>query len=86
MEVIKSIEDIEIPLKNAVVTIGNFDGVHLGHQALLHMVIEKAAAIKGTSTALTFTPHPMRVLKNNDHPPLITLPEQKNGVDRTIRD
>lgn len=91
MKVIKSIEDIEIPLKNAVVTIGNFDGVHLGHQALLHMVIEKAAAIEGTSTALTFTPHPMRVLKNNDHPPLITLPEQKteliarSGIDVLIQ-
>ncbi len=80
MRILKNIEDIEIPLKNAVVTIGNFDGVHLGHQALLHTVVEKAAAIDGTSTALTFHPHPMRVLKKNDHPPLITLPEQKTEL------
>ena len=91
MKILESIESIEIPLKNAVVTIGNFDGVHLGHQALLHTVIEKATAIEGTSTALTFTPHPMRVLKRNNHPPLITLPEQKteliarSGIDVLIQ-
>jgi len=62
------------------VAIGNFDGVHIGHQALLHTVVEKAAAIDGTSVALTFDPHPMRVLKENDHPPLITLSEQKTEL------
>lgn len=80
MKVIKSIEHIEIPLKNAVITIGNFDGVHIGHQALLHTVIEKAAGINGTSVAFTFDPHPMRVLKTNEHPPLITLSEQKSEL------
>ncbi len=80
MKVFHRLEDIEIPLDNAVVTIGNFDGVHIGHQALLHTVVEKAAAIGGTSVALTFDPHPMRVLKDNDHPPLITLSEQKTEL------
>jgi riboflavin kinase/FMN adenylyltransferase len=91
MKVFKSLKDIEIPLEKAVVTIGNFDGVHLGHQALLHTVAEKAAAISGTPTAVTFNPHPIRVIKNNDHPPLITLPEQKSeliarsGIDVLIQ-
>ena len=80
MKVLRRLEDIEIPLKNAVVTIGNFDGVHIGHQALLHMVVEKAAAIGGTSVVLTFDPHPMHVLTDNDHPPLITLSEQKTEL------
>lgn len=80
MKVIRRLEDIENPPKNAVVTIGNFDGVHIGHQALLHTVVEKAAAIGGTSVALTFDPHPMRVLTDNDHPPLITLSEQKTEL------
>jgi riboflavin kinase/FMN adenylyltransferase len=60
-----------------VITIGNFDGVHIGHQALFHAVIEKADAIGGTSAAMTFEPHPIRVLKPNGHPPLITLYRQK---------
>ena len=77
MELIKHIDKIEKPFKNAVITIGNFDGVHIGHQALFHEVIEKADAIDGTSIAMTFEPHPIRVLKQNGHPPLITLYEQK---------
>jgi riboflavin kinase/FMN adenylyltransferase len=77
MELIEGIEKIVKPYKNAVVTIGNFDGVHKGHQALIKGIIEKAAAIDGTSVALTFEPHPMRVLKQNNHPPLITLYDQK---------
>ncbi len=77
MKLIKSIEEISEPFTNAVITIGNFDGVHIGHQALLHTVIERADAIKGTSVAMTFEPHPLRVLSNNNHPPLITLFGQK---------
>jgi riboflavin kinase/FMN adenylyltransferase len=77
MEMITDLSNITKPFQNAVVTIGNFDGVHLGHQALFHAVIEKADEIQGTSVAMTFEPHPIRVLKQNGQPPLITLFEQK---------
>ncbi len=77
MKVIKNLETIQEPFKNAVIAIGNFDGVHLGHQALFHEVVEKADAIGGTPIAMTFEPHPIRVLKGNGYPPLITLYEQK---------
>ncbi|MDL1981893.1 MAG: bifunctional riboflavin kinase/FAD synthetase [Deltaproteobacteria bacterium] len=77
MIIIEDINKITKPYKNAVITIGNFDGVHLGHQALFHNLIEKAIALNGTSIAMTFEPHPIRVLKKNNHPPLITLYEQK---------
>lgn len=77
MELIEHIENIKEPFKNAVITIGNFDGVHIGHQSLFHEVVEIAHTLGGTSIAMTFEPHPMRVLKQNDHPPLITLYEQK---------
>jgi riboflavin kinase/FMN adenylyltransferase len=90
MEIIDRLENIQQPFVNAVITIGNFDGVHIGHQALFHEVIEKAAAVKGTAIAMTFEPHPMRVLTQNNHPPLITLYEQKkelierSGIDVLI--
>jgi riboflavin kinase/FMN adenylyltransferase len=77
-------------LKNAVVTIGNFDGVHIGHQALFRQVIETAESIDGTSVVTTFEPHPIRVVNSNKHFPLITLYEQKaeligaTGVDTLI--
>ncbi len=77
MKIIEGIENIKEPFKDAVITIGNFDGVHIGHQALFHEVIEKADASRGTSVAMTFEPHPIRVIKQNGHPPLITLYEQK---------
>ena len=77
MNIIEDIERIDHPYKNPVITIGNFDGVHIGHQALFHQVIEKARALQGTSIVMTFEPHPARVLKQNNHPPLITLYEQK---------
>jgi riboflavin kinase/FMN adenylyltransferase len=77
MKIIDRLENITQPFKNAVITIGNFDGVHIGHQALFHEVIEKADVIGGTSIAMTFNPHPIRVLQKNNNPPLITLHEQK---------
>lgn len=91
MKIIERLEDIEVPFNQAVLTIGNFDGVHIGHQALLHTVIEKAHAIGGTAATMTFDPHPMRVLAKKEHPPLITLTEQKTellakaGIDVLIR-
>jgi len=90
MELVENIDKIEKPYKNAVITIGNFDGVHIGHQALFHEVIEKADTIGGTSIVMTFDPHPVRVLKQNGHLPLITLNEQKielienSGIDVLI--
>ncbi len=77
MDVYKNLNEIKQPFINSVVTIGNFDGVHKGHQAIFHQVIEKAEALGGTSVAITFEPHPVKVLKADDPPPLITLYEQK---------
>jgi len=80
MKIINRLDNIKEPFKNAVITIGNFDGVHIGHQALFHEVIEKADEIDGTSVAMTFEPHPMQVLEKNNQPPLITLYEQKKEL------
>ncbi len=77
MKLINNLDNIIQPYKNAVLTIGNFDGVHIGHQTLFEMVKQRAAAIDGTSIAMTFEPHPSRVLTKNGHPPLLTLYEQK---------
>lgn len=55
----------------SVLTIGNFDGVHLGHQALIHCVQERARAQNVLSALLTFRPHPLEVLRGKA-PPLLT--------------
>jgi riboflavin kinase/FMN adenylyltransferase len=90
MQHIQDLNDLRRPFDRAVITIGNFDGVHIGHQALFYEVIEKAHAIDGVSIAITFKPHPLRVLKRSASPPLITVFEQKvelierSGIDVLI--
>jgi riboflavin kinase/FMN adenylyltransferase len=76
MELIENIDQITRPFRHAVVTTGNFDGVHKGHQSLFKQVIEKTRQINGTSVAITFDPHPLRAL-GLTAPPLITRRDQK---------
>ncbi len=57
----------------AVVTIGNFDGVHLGHQALIRRVVEDARVLGAPSALITFHPHPQAVLRSHQVPILTSL-------------
>ena len=63
MEIFREIEAIDKTFPYACVTIGNFDGVHLGHQMLFAEVVQKAYRHHGTSVAVTFDPHPLQVLR-----------------------
>ncbi|MCI5226846.1 MAG: bifunctional riboflavin kinase/FAD synthetase [Candidatus Electrothrix sp. AX2] len=65
MKLFRNIQEIRHPLKRPVVTIGNFDGVHVGHQLLFHEVAIRAKQSKGTSVAITFDPHPLKILRPN---------------------
>jgi riboflavin kinase/FMN adenylyltransferase len=63
--------------KPTAVTIGNFDGVHVGHQEILRGVIERARSMDAMSAVLTFYPHPARVLRPDVAPGLLeTLPQR----------
>ncbi len=62
MKIYREINEIKEPFLNACVTIGNFDGVHSGHQQLFSRVVEKARKRGGTSIAITFDPHPLQIL------------------------
>ena len=77
MSVFYDFAQITKPLKNPVATIGNFDGVHRGHLTLFDMVKQRAAMINGESVVITFDPHPLKVMKPGNGPPLITPTEQK---------
>jgi riboflavin kinase/FMN adenylyltransferase len=63
--------------RGCAVTIGNFDGVHQGHQALIRRTVERAKEAGLPAVAVTFNPHPLRVLKGQDAPPQLISPQHK---------
>jgi riboflavin kinase / FMN adenylyltransferase len=65
------------PPRGAAVTIGNFDGVHLGHQQILRTVLDRARRNGVLAAVLTFYPHPARVLRPADAPALLETLEQR---------
>jgi riboflavin kinase / FMN adenylyltransferase len=70
------------PRKRAVVTIGNFDGVHLGHQQILHAVLDRARRADALGAVLTFDPHPARVLRPAEAPALLqTVPQRLAAIE-----
>jgi len=82
MNLIRDMESLSKPLRNAVLTIGNFDGVHRGHLALFELVKQRAKAMDGQSAVMTFEPHPVKVIKKGNGPPMITSTEQKLNLIR----
>jgi len=77
MKVFEGYKDLTQKFLNPVVTLGNFDGVHLGHQEIFSRVRERAKEIQGTSLVYTFHPHPLSVLTGERQFLTITTLEEK---------
>jgi riboflavin kinase/FMN adenylyltransferase len=75
MNVLTSLADVAA--QPSVVSIGNFDGLHLGHRAILKTVVERARALGVRSVAMTFDPHPIHFLAPDRAPKLISTLDQK---------
>ncbi len=71
MRIVRGVKNYSEQLPSPVLTLGNFDGVHLGHQAIFKKVVERAMEITGTSIAFTFEPHPLKVLAPERSPKLL---------------
>ena len=73
-----------------VLTLGVFDGLHLGHQLIMQTVVERARAVRAIPTVITFDPHPRAVLHPESAPPLLQTFDQKIeafgvlGIEQTI--
>ena len=72
MKIVRGTKNISGPFTYPVVALGNFDGVHVGHQILFKKAAEIASKKKGTSIAFTFEPHPLKVIAPEKVPPLLT--------------
>jgi riboflavin kinase/FMN adenylyltransferase len=63
--------------RSGAVAIGNFDGAHLGHAALISELVRQARLVGGPAVALTFDPHPLTLLRPGPSPPLLTTPADR---------
>lgn len=90
MKVYNSVHEIPAPIKNAVVTSGSFDGLHLGHQKIIHRINKIAKKNDGESVIFTFNPHPRHFIFPEKKFELLTSIDEKTeifkglGVDHLI--
>ena len=80
MEILKSLENLATPLGPSVVTLGNFDGVHLGHRELFRHLVKTARQNGYRSIVYTFDPHPLKFLAPDKAPLLLNTPEEKQRL------
>lgn len=77
MEIFHKLEDVPPSTSAAVVSVGNFDGVHRAHQHVIGEIVRRARELRATSAVVTFSPHPLRILRPDLAPKLITPLEIK---------
>jgi len=86
----RSIQEIPAGFCPSVAAIGNFDGVHLGHQEILSSVVAEARLLGARSVAITFSPHPEQFLRPEKAPKLLTLMDERKrllgmtGIDAVL--
>lgn len=81
MRIIRDLQELAAsPLGKTVVTLGNFDGVHLGHREIFRLVVRRARELGAVSTVVTFAPHPLKVLAPRKAPRLINTGAEKERL------
>ncbi len=90
MQVFRHLEEVPADFGPTVVSVGNFDGVHRAHQEVVRHMAERARALGGKAVVVTFEPHPLRILRPDVAPKLLTpLPAklkllEQTGVDAVL--
>lgn len=80
MQILKTLADLPESFSSCAVTLGNFDGVHLGHRELFRHLVKKAHDLDCPSVIFTFDPHPLKLLALQKAPKLINTPEEKQRL------
>jgi riboflavin kinase/FMN adenylyltransferase len=84
MKILRSISELDQLRGPLFLAIGVFDGVHLGHQAVISTSTRHALSADGTPVVVTFDPHPAKVLRPNDAPHLLTATHHKIALIRSL--
>ncbi len=84
MKIVRHIDDPGMSLEASVVTLGNFDGIHVGHQALIGGAVREAKKRKLPSVVLTFEPHPLKVLAPERAPKMLLTHKDKMQLLRAL--
>jgi len=84
LELVRDLADVPGALKGGVLTVGVFDGVHLGHQKVIARAVERARSLGAAAVVYTFDPHPLAVLRPEAAPPLIQTFGQKLEMMRGL--
>lgn len=77
MKLIRDLAALPAHLRSGAVTIGNFDGVHLGHARIVERLLASARRVGGPAVVFTFDPHPVRLLRPSEAPPPLTWTDRK---------
>ncbi len=80
MKIIQSLEQFPASSGPSVATLGNFDGVHLGHRELFRRLVKAARKLNCPSVVCTFDPHPLKFLAPDKAPPLLNTPPEKRRL------
>src|SRR5262245_29090319 len=92
MQIIEGSDQPPESARGCVLTVGNFDGLHLGHRALIHAVVARAKELGRPAALYTFDPHPRRVLFPDRAQPLLMTWDQlaaaleREGIDYLVRE
>ncbi|MFO8011982.1 MAG: bifunctional riboflavin kinase/FAD synthetase [Phycisphaerae bacterium] len=84
MDLLRDLDTVPASLTGGVLTVGVFDGVHVGHQAVLGRAVERARELGAAAVVYTFHPHPLEVLEPDRAPPLIQTFGQKLEMMRAM--
>jgi riboflavin kinase/FMN adenylyltransferase len=90
MKLLRDLSAVPESVRGGAVTIGNFDGVHLGHKQIVERLLAQARQCGGPAIVFTFDPHPVRLLRPDQAPPPLTWTDRKAellaqlGIDTTI--
>ncbi len=84
MKIVHDLAEVPSNRISPILSIGAYDGVHLGHQEIVRQVVRRSRPTGAAAVVLSFSPHPQKVVSPSDAPPLLQTPAQRRGFLRSL--